>query len=131
MKIERINPELIDHVWESIEPWVKNALGIDKSYESQDIKEICRGGKLGLWLITTDKLKGFFTCTINDAPHGKTAYAPWLGGEDLGEWVEPAFGLFKEWLKDQGCISFSWIGRRAWKRFLGADYEGCFYLMNL
>lgn len=131
MKVERVQPSQVHAIWDAIEPWVESALGSDKSYKPQDIKAMCQAGGLGLWLITTNELKGFFTCIINQAPQGKTAYAPWLGGKDLGEWVAPAFAQIKPWLKEQGCISFSWIGRLAWKRFLDADYEGVFYLMNL
>lgn len=129
--IHNIAPQDIGGVWKSIAPWVESALGNDKSYTVEDVKRACASGGINLWLIYRGELKGFFTAAMIDAPQGKTCYAPWLGGKDLGEWVGPAFAEFKKVLRAQGCISFSWIGRKAWKRFLGADYEGCFYLMNL
>lgn len=131
MKIEYIAPSSIEGIWGAIEPWVLGALGNDKSYKTQDIKAECESGAMALWLIYTDELKGFLTCTISQSPQGKTAYAPWLGGKDLGEWVNPAFAQFKEWLKAQGCISYSWIGRKAWGRFLDVDSEQNFYRINL
>lgn len=130
--VEHIPPDKVGEIWDAIELWVQSALGKDRSYTSFDIKTACENGSLELRLIyAEDELKGFFTSVIIPAPRGKTCYAPWLGGKDLGKWVEPAFHEFKDYLRTQGVISFSWIGRLAWKRFLGADYEGVFYLMNL
>jgi len=131
MKVEHIPIALIDDIWDAVEPWVQSAIGNDKSYTTQDIKKQCQNGNLSLWLISTDELKGFLTCIISQAPQGKTAYAPWLGGKDLSEWVAPAFEQFKEYLKSQGCISYSWVGRKAWQRFLKVDSEQVFYRINL
>lgn len=130
--LQQVHPRDVGELWGSIELWVKSALGVDKSYTSDDIKKLCESNSLILWKITKDgKLKGFLTTSLIPAPRGLTCYSPWLGGEDLGEWVSPGFDQLKEWLRSKGCISFSWIGRKAWQRLVDTDYEGVFYLINL
>lgn len=131
IKIQHINASDIDGVWNSIEAWVLNAMGNDKSHTTEDIKKLCQAGKFSLWLVYTNELKGFLMCVLSQAPKGKTAYAPYLGGKDLAEWVAPAFDQFKIYLKTIDCISYSWIGRKAWGKFLKVDSEQSFYRMDL
>lgn len=120
----------VAEVWPKIETWVKSALGEDESLSSDDIREMCTRN-LNLWLIHTDELKGFLTFEIYDAPQMKVCYAPWLGGENLNEWVAGAFVKFKHYLKEQGVKQYSFVGRKAWQKLIKADYEGLFYLMRI
>lgn len=127
-----IQPLDVDGIWASIEAWVKSSLGNDKSYNSDDIKSACTGGNITLWVVYLNGLpSGFLTTTINENPRGRTCYAPWLGGENLAEWVATAFDQLKSYLKQQNVISYSWVGRGAWKRLLKADSEQVFYTINL
>jgi hypothetical protein len=128
--IRNILPQALDAVWPDIETWVKNALADDKSYTSDDVKEACRK-KLDLWLIYNGKLKGFLISSIYDAPQCKCCYAPWLGGEDLSEWVAEAFKIFGEYLKENGVEQYSFIGRKAWGRLINANSEQSAYSIIL
>ncbi len=132
ISLQQVPKESVEQLWEGIDLWVKSAIGVDRSYTSNDIKILCAAGNLTLWKITINgELKGFLTTSLIPAPQGLTCYAPWLGGIDLGEWVKPGFEQLKQWMRSKGCISFSWIGRKAWQRLVDADYEGVFYLINL
>lgn len=132
VRLEIVPKDYVSKIWPQMEDWVKSALGIDRSYKVEDIQKACESGSLMLWKITKDdKLKGFLTTALIPAPQGMVCYAPWLGGEDLGEWVSEGFDQLKVWLRHQDCLSFSWIGRKAWQKLVKADSEQCFYMINL
>lgn len=118
--------------WDEIAGWVASSLGIDKSYSVNDVKLACESGAIALWIIYKDlKPTGFLTTTFNQNPRGITAYAPWLGGENLADWVAEGFEQLKKYLKEQNCLSFSWMGRDAWEKLVNVDSKQRFYSINL
>lgn len=122
----------IEAAWPGISGWVGIALGRDKSYAVDDVKAACLSGRLTLWVIyNDDSPTGFLTTVINECPRGRTCYAPWLGGKDLGEWVAPAFEHLKKHLKALGVMSYSWVGRKAWQKLIKVDSEQVFYFVSL
>jgi hypothetical protein len=128
----RIIPKhLIEENWPQIKAWVKSSLGQDKSYTPDDVKKACEESLILILIYKELQLKGFLVLSISQAPQGRVAYAPWLGGEDLGEWVQSVFEQLKRWLKEQGCIQYSWVGRKAWQKLVRADSEQCFYSLSL
>ena len=131
IEIKHIPPHQIDEVWPFIQEWVVGALGEDISWTHEDIKEALKNKQFELRLITNGELKGFFTSVIYDSPRCKVAYAPWLGGEDLHEWVAQAFDEFKKYLKTKDVRQYSFAGRKAWSRFLNVTSEQAAYFIKL
>ena len=131
IEIKHIPPHQIDEVWPFIQDWVVSALGEDVSWTHEDVKEALKKKQFELRLITKGELKGFFTSVIYDAPRCKVAYAPWLGGKDLHEWVAGAFEQFKEYLRYQGVKQYSFAGRKAWSKFLHVTNEQAAYFIKL
>lgn len=130
--LKSIPKEEIDQNWPIIIDWLRNALGVDKSYNINDIKIACEKGAISLWIIYINgKETGFVTTIIKTEPQGLACYAPWLGGENLDSWVKPGFEQLKIALKEKNCISISWIGRPVWKKLVNVDSAQCFYLINL
>lgn len=122
----------IDQVWPTILEWVRDALGVDKSYLPEDIRDECKQGIFQLWVITLNsEITGFLVTSVMDAPRGRVCYGAWLGGKNLGDWVVPGLKILESWAKEHKCISLSFIGRKAWQKLIGFDYEGVFYLKNL
>lgn len=130
LRTEIVPKDKIERIWPQLEEWVKNALGNDKSYTTEDVKQACLT-HMNLGVIYAPELTGFMIFQIFDSPQCKSAYSPWLGGKDLAMWVEHAITEFKGFLRGQGVKQYSFIGRTAWKRLVKADYEGTFYLMTL
>lgn len=132
IKLTMIPKEEIEEKWSQIRDWVISALGMDKSFSVDDVKQMCLSGRITLWLILKDeKIKGFLTTSIIKNSQIISAYAPWLGGESLDEWVVEGFSQLKDYLRSQGCIQFSWVGRKAWSKLIKIDSEQCSYLINL
>lgn len=127
-----LKPADVNEVWSCIEGWVRSSLGIDKSYTAEDVKTGCIEGQFKLWVILKDgKITGFLTTIISESPQGNICYAPWLGGENLGEWTPEFFEQLKNYLREQNCVSLSWIGRLAWQKLIKVDSIQCYYLINL
>lgn len=127
-----ISVEEIDGIWPIIENWVQDSLGVDKSYTPEDIRQECKNKTVQLWVITLgSEITGFLVTSIIDAPRGKVCYGAWLGGKNLAEWVDSGLRILEKWAINNGCIALSFIGRLAWKRLIGFDYQGVFYLKNL
>jgi hypothetical protein len=139
IEIKYIRPDQINEIWPFIEQWVVNSLGEDISWTQTDIKDALINNQFELRLITNNELKlitnnelkGFIVSVIYDAPRCKVAYAPWLGGKDLQEWVAPAFEHFKNYLKSIGVRQYSFAGRKAWTRFLDVTTEQAAYFIKL
>lgn len=132
IRLVQILPRDVSEKWGLIEDWVKSAVGVDISFTADDAKKSCESGKVLLWIIYKNEIAtGFVTVSFNRSPQGITACAPWLGGKELGEWVAEVFEQLKVWLRGKGCISFSWMGRDAWKKLLKVDSRQSFYIINL
>lgn len=131
VEISIVPKDSIALIWDDIAPWVKNALGEDISYTVDDVRKACKQN-LELWLVHNgNRLTGFLTAQIYDAPQCKCAYGSWLGGENLAEWVGDAFKQFSDYLRKQGVKQYSFIGRKAWSRFLKVDSEQACYFVRL
>lgn len=128
IKLIKIPKQDIPDIWGSIVKWIEDAVNYPDT--SEDVRIKCLLGQITLWVIYNDiKPTGFLTTIINPEPC--TCYAPWLGGENLDEWVIEGFDQLKEYLKTEKCLSFSWIGRAAWKRLVKVDSVQSYYLINL
>ncbi len=122
----------INEAWPHIESWVDIARGADKTYSVGDIKNFCISGEFDLWIVKDNgEYKGFLIGWICRAPRGKTYYGAWLGGVDLADWVADGLNAVEVYAKNNGCVAYSFIGRKAWKRLLGYDYEGVYYYKSL
>lgn len=131
MNYTKVSPAHIDHHWPYIRDWVDISRGADHSYSLDDIRALVQSGRADLWVILEGlEYKGFFIGMTLPAPQGKIYYGAWLGGKDLSSWVN---GLkpIESWARDAGYIATCFIGRKAWKRLVGYDYEGVYYYKNL
>lgn len=127
-----ISPAEVAQKWDAIRGWVESSLGIDKSYVADDVRKACESGQIQLWIINNNnKPAGFLTTAITENPQGNTCYCPWLGGENLSEWVPEGFEQLKQYLRQQNCLSLSWMGREAWQRLIKVDSRQCFYSIHL
>lgn len=130
-----IHPSEVGEKWDVVKEWVDNALywvGNDKSHITEDVRKICESGAAQLWIIYKDNVStGFVTTQIIENPQGNACYCPWLGGENLGEWVPEGFEHLKKYLKQQNCLSISWMGREAWHKLVKVDSKQYFYSINL
>lgn len=126
------DPKQIEEIFPEIRRWIENAIGVDKGYLPDDIKEECKNKKWKLELIYKDNiLMGFFISRIVVLPQTKLLYGAWLGGRDLDKWVKEGIQVVISNAKKDGCGSFSFIGRSAWKKLVGFDYHGMFFYKNL
>lgn len=132
IRVVVISPERIDEAFPQIFSWVKDALGVDKGYLPEDIREECKSGVWELRLVyKEDALTGFFISTIIHLPRMKLFYGAWLGGIDLQDWVMEGFESIKKYAKESGCGAYSFVGREAWKKMIKCDYQGMYYYINL
>lgn len=132
VRIEVISPKNVESIFGQIYQWVIESLGVDKSYTPEDIESGCKQGRWVLRLVYLDDvLTGFFISALIPAPQGKICYGAWLGGRDLECWVKDGLKEIEVWAISVGCIAYTFIGRKAWKRLLGYDYEGVYYYKKL
>lgn len=132
IELKPIEPSKVDKTWETIEAWVKDALADDKSYLPDDIKNMCINGEYQLWVIfNNSKPTGFLMTMPQFAAQGLTVYAPLLGGQDLESWVKEGLNQLKPWLQSIKALSFSWIGRAAWKKLVKVDSTQCLFTINM
>jgi len=127
----KISRDGVGEVWPHIEEWVRISRGADESYSVEDIKAVCESGKCDLWVATLDDAyKGFLVGVTSIRPQGKVYHGSWLGGEDLAIWVD-GLKFIEDFVRENGYIGSSFIGRKAWKRLVGYDYEGVYYYKKL
>jgi len=132
IQIDIVPPEKVEQVFPFIHSWVVDCLGVDKTYSPEDIMNDCARGAFTLRLVHLgNNLTGFFISCVIAAPQGKFLYGAWLGGRDLQDWVKEGLGKIEEWGRANGCLAYGFIGRKAWKKLLGYDYEGVYYYKNL
>lgn len=130
--IEYVPPSEISGIFPSIYDWVEQALGVDKSYTPEDIQRACEDNRGELRVIYLNQcLTGFFISEIVSNPKGKVFCGAWLGGKDLDKWVRPGLAIIENEARKRGCIAYSFVGRGAWKKLIGFDYQGVYYYKNL
>lgn len=127
-----VHPNEVESVFPLIHSWVESALGADRTFTPEDIKASCESGQYVLRVIYLDgDLTGFFISSILQTPQGKILYGAWLGGKNLQDWVGRGLEEIEAWARNNGCMAYCFIGRKAWKKLLGYDYEGVYYYKNL
>lgn len=132
MKYQILKPQEIELVWPHIAEWVDISRGADKSFSVADIHAACANGQYELWVVTEGiEYFGFLIGCIIPAPRAHVYYGAWLGGKDLAKWVKEGVAAVEKHAKQNGCVSYSFVGRKAWQRLLGYDYEGVFYFKNI
>lgn len=130
MQYVRVEKEDIDAVWPDIAAWVDTARGVDHSYSVEDIRILCLT-RMDLWLAKDGNvIKGFLIGSTSVRPQGKIYFGSWLGGVDLALWVN-GFKFIEQWAQESGHMGLGFIGRKAWKKLVGYDYEAAYYYKNL
>jgi hypothetical protein len=130
MEIVKADKSQIDAIWPIIEDWVDTARGEDNSFSVADIKALCKT-RMDLWLAKdADTIKGFLIGSTSVRPQGNVYHASWLGGEDLALWVN-GMKVIEDWAKQAGYLGCSFIGRKAWKKLVGYDYDAVYYFKKL
>lgn len=129
---DKISPDLVSSVFDDISDWVEGALGIDRTYSVDDIKNLCAAGIWDLHLIHVNgDLSGFFVSRIVQAPQGKMLYGAWVGGKNVFEWIDESMDKLEERAREFECIAISFVGRKGWRKVANFEHEGFYYYKNL
>lgn len=125
-------PEKVLEVWPYIEAWVDISRGVDRAYSVEDIRDLCSSGTLDLWVVAEEgSYYGFLIGTIVKGMREDSYSGCWLGGRDLDSWVKEGLNHVEDWARAHGCAAYNFIGRKAWKKLIGYDYEGVYYYKRL
>ena len=121
-KISILTPEQAVGVWDNVEPYVEQVVGIThgRATAAETLNRILQD-HANLWIVYDPdgiKITGFMLTRVNQYAATKLLTVEMLAGDDFDEWIDQANEALILFAKHFECEGLELIGRRGWVKKL-------------
>lgn len=122
-EILQIPAPMVGEVWPEAAPHLAESIAMTNGrFEPEDVKRLCEGGHMQLWLIgDDDKTAAAAVTEIVDYPRKRYARVVFVGGAGAKDWHADLEAALQTWSKGWKCDGLEAFGRKGWGRLIHAE----------
>jgi hypothetical protein len=105
---------LIPGLWARVYAQLRLSIAHGGEHTERSVFQALMNGQMILWMND----QGCVVTTWCDFPAGRIAYAQFVGGKNVKDWMGPAEEVFTQWAASIGCKELRMSGRKAWSRLV-------------
>lgn len=134
--VDGVPSRWISHYWPQIAPLLDKPMSrmdMYRYYSLDDVKAKLESAQWQCWVVCSDvdKIDTAFVTYIEPYPTGRNVFTVFLaGGENMQDWVDMTWSLFKDFAAANGCEEIRWTGREGWqkvvKRYTGDQVDSAY-----
>lgn len=112
--------------WPYVEPLLRRVTDqYDPGYTTDDLLQRVQLRDAQLWVVLSpDSVAAVIITEIQVFPQYKSLHAPYIAGDEMGEWFGHAFEVLESFAQSHGCKYLTGCGRRGWVRYgKGRGYD--------
>lgn len=116
--------DMVDSVWELVEPYLIKPVALHGGYSIGDVREAVRARHMQLLVVAREdnSAAGAIITEIHQYPRKRTCFVLFIGGKDLAKWP---VDKVTAWARDtMGCSEIAAIGRKGLKHWFPEEDTG-------